>query len=286
MRDIRIAVAVADSEMGRPLKNLERMIPFVREAKKKGAKIICFPEMNISGYSSEKIAGKMAQTIPGPISQRLLEMARDEGMVILAGLAEKDPAGRLFASHLVAEPNGMLGVYRKIQIAPPERAVFSSGRQIPLFKAAGLTFGIQLCYDAHFPELSTKMAEKGADLIFIPHASPRGTEEEKRNSWMRHLPARAFDNSVFIVAFNQTGEYKKGVRFPGVALFIGPSGNVIKEYTGGHERLIVADLKESDLSAVRNSPMRYFLPNRNKRLQSFPVKETRPKHPMRRHGAY
>jgi predicted amidohydrolase len=262
MKDIRIAVAVADSEMGRPLKNLERMIPFVRAAKQKGAKIICFPEMNISGYSSEKIAGKMAQTIPGPISQHLLEMAQNEGMVILAGLAEKDAAGRLFASHLVAKPDGMAGVYRKIQIAPPERAVFSAGRKIPLFKTDGLTFGIQLCYDAHFPELSTKMAEKGADLIFIPHASPRGTEEEKRNSWMRHLPARAFDNSVFIVAFNQTGEYKKGVRFPGVAIIIGPSGNVIKEYTGGHERLIVVDLKESELSAVRNSPMRYFLPNR------------------------
>ncbi len=70
--------------------------------------------------------------------------------------------------------------------------------------------GIQLCYDAHFPELSTRMAVNGADIIFMPHASPRGTPSQKLTSWLRHLTARAFDNGVFIVACNQNGDNQKG----------------------------------------------------------------------------
>ena len=189
-------------------------------------------------------------------------MAQNEGIAILAGLAEKDEKGRIFVSHIVAKPGGEAELYRKIYIAPPERAIFSAGQNIPIFKMPGLKFGVQLCYDAHFPELSTKMAEKGADVIFIPHASPRGTEQEKYRSWMRHLPARAFDNGVFIVAVNQAGEYAKGVRFPGIVIIIGPSGYVIKKEISGRQKVVMADLKAKDLLAVRNSPMRYFLPDR------------------------
>ena len=54
---------------------------------------------------------------------------------------------------------------------------------VPLFDVHGITLGIQLCYDAHFPELSTRMALDGADVIFMPHASPRGTPSKKLDSW-------------------------------------------------------------------------------------------------------
>jgi N-carbamoylputrescine amidase len=106
------------------------------------------------------------------------------------------------------------------------------------------------------------MAVNGADLIFIPHASPRGTPEEKFTSWMRHLTARAFDNSLFIVACNQTGENGKGLHFPGIAVIIGPLGDVIEKKLSHRESLVVADLKSEDLDRVRGHRMRYFLPNR------------------------
>ena len=262
MKDIRIALAPAASKKGAVLENLERMAPFVKGARNHGAKIICFPELNISGYSLEKDMAKAARPVPGDISRKLVDMARNHGVAILAGLAEKDRQGRIFASHLAAGPDGFLGVYRKTHIAPPERGTFSPGRKTPVFETSGVAFGMQLCYDAHFPDLSTKMAEKGADIIFIPHASPRGDEEEKRRSWMRHLPARAFDNGVFVAAVNASGEYKKGVRFPGIVLVIGPSGRVVETRAAGPRGLVLADLKESDLNAVRNSPMAYFLPHR------------------------
>ena len=79
---------------------------------------------------------------------------------------------------------------------------------------------------------------------------------------MRHLPARAYDNSLFIVACNQTGNNGKGLNFPGLAVIIGPSGEIIEKDTGGGEALVVADLSSGELKRVRNHPMRYFLANR------------------------
>ncbi|VEN72901.1 Nitrilase/cyanide hydratase and apolipoprotein N-acyltransferase [Candidatus Desulfarcum epimagneticum] len=264
MKDIRIALAPVASKKGAVLENIERMDPLVKGAGDSGAKIICFPELSVSGYSLGKDMAEAARPVPGDVSQRLADMARRRGVAILAGLAEKGSQGRIFASHLAACPDGSLGVYRKTHIAPPERGVFSPGRKVPVFETSGVAFGIQLCYDAHFPGLSTQMAEKGVDVIFMPHASPRGDEKEKRRSWMRHLPARAFDNAVFVAAVNASGEYKKGVRFPGIALVIGPSGRALETRAAEPKGLVVADLKAKDLRAVRNSPMAYFLPHRRK----------------------
>jgi N-carbamoylputrescine amidase len=181
-------------------------------------------------------------------------------------MAEKGENDRTFASHLVVTPENISGIYRKIHIAPPERNLFTPGNSVPLFEVNGVKLGIQLCYDAHFPELSTRMAVDGADIIFMPHASPRGTPMEKLTSWLRHLTARAFDNSVFIVACNQVGENQNGLVFPGLAVVVGPSGKILGKETIGSEGMLVADLKSDDLSAVRDHRMHYFLPNRRPEL--------------------
>jgi N-carbamoylputrescine amidase len=270
MKNIRIAVVISNSPVGKIRHNIDALAGRVKEAKKKDAAIICFPEMNITGYSTRKKIVDSAQLIPGSVTGELAELAEKENITILAGLAEKDEKGRIYAGHLVVTPQGLSGVYRKLHIAPPEQRIFSPGRNIPLFEAHGVRFGIQLCYDAHFPELSTRMALNGADIIFFPHASPRGTPEEKYSSWLRHLTARAYDNGLFVVACNQTGENKKGLNFPGIALVIDPSGNVIAKDVSGKENMIVVDLKAGDLAKVRNHKMRYFLPNRRSDLFNLP----------------
>jgi N-carbamoylputrescine amidase len=266
MRDIRIAAVIFNSVVGQVQQNLDRMLPWIKKAKTEGADLICFPELNVSGYSTDPVIKDSAESIPGPISRQLEQMARTDQIVILAGLAEKDENGRFFASHLIARPKGIGGLYRKLHIAPPEEAVFSQGKQVPLFNIPGVNLGVQLCYDAHFPELATRMAVDGADVIFMPHASPRGTAQEKLDSWMRHLTARAFDNGVFIVACNQVGENQKGLDFPGLAVVVGPSGNILTEKTTGREGMLISDLKAEELSAVRDHKMRYFLPNRRPEL--------------------
>lgn len=262
MNTIRIATVIFHSPRNQVLENLERMDGWTAAAKRSGAALVCFPELNITGYGVDSGIREAAEPLSGEVGHRLGAMAERHQTVILAGLVEKGEDGRIFASHLVAAPQGPLGVYRKLHIAPPEKNTFDAGEGFRVFEAFGTRFGIQLCYDAHFPELSTRMALDGADVIFMPHASPRGTSEGKRDSWMRHLPARAFDNGVFVVACNQAGDNGAGLTFPGLALVIGPDGRAIATDVGGREALLVADLDLGRLAAVRSHPMRYFLPNR------------------------
>jgi predicted amidohydrolase len=262
MKDIRIAAVITNSPLGEIRRNLDAVCQWVRMAKAGGAGIVCFPEMNVTGYSSQNPVRDFAQPIPGPVSEELALISAREKMVVLAGMAEKDRHGEIFASHVVLLPGQTPKIYRKLHIAPPEEQVFSSGNHVPLFYACGVTFGIQLCYDAHFPELTTCMAANGADLVFMPHASPRGVALQKHTSWLRHLPARAFDNSLFVVACNQSGENGAGLDFPGNGVVFDPSGKILATALGGGETILFADLKAADLERVRNHRMRYFFPNR------------------------
>jgi len=266
MKDIRIASVTCNAPVGKTRQNIYRMAAWIEAAKKQNATLICFPEMNVTGYTTTADIRKVAEPVPGPATRELSVLAADEQMVILAGLAETDKKGRIFASHLVVRPDGDIGVYRKLHIAPPEKPMFAPGNAIPLFDVQGVRFGIQLCYDAHFPELSTHMAKNGAELIFLPHASPRGTPEEKYRSWQRHLPARAYDNSLFVMACNQVGDNGKGLHFPGVTMLLGPSGNIINKTISAGECLMVAELKAAELFRVRNNKMHFFLPNRRPEL--------------------
>ncbi len=189
-------------------------------------------------------------------------MARKFGLLILAGLAEKAEENQYFISHFAAGPRGMIGAYRKIHLGPPEEGVFQAGSECPVFPFAGVRFGIELCFDAHFPELSTLLALNGAEVIFIPHASPRESPEEKKARWLRYLPARAYDNSVFLVACNLLGESESGLTFSGTGLILGPKGEVLAESREGREEVIVAELKSDSLCRVRENSKGFFLRRR------------------------
>ena len=262
MRDIKVSIAVFNASVGHTRENLDRAVDCIKQAAAARAEVICFPEMSVTGYSNHPDIALQAEPIPGPSINKLVALSNKENILILAGLAEKRENGCVYASHAVIAPNGLLGVYRKLHIAPTEQDMYTAGQEIPLFGYQGLTFGIQLCYDAHFPELSTHMATQGAEVIFVPHASPRGLAIDKHHSWMRHLPARAYDNSLFVIACNQTGDNHKGLHFPGNAVVIGPSGHILKEWTTGEEALHFFDLKADELQRVRDNRMHFFLPNR------------------------
>jgi len=269
MRDIRIAAAVTRCPVNHSEQNLERMVRWIKAASSRGADVICFPELNVTGYWNHKNMKRTASPIPGAVSKALVEMASREKITVLAGMAETAEGDCIYASHLVVKPDGTIGVYRKLHIAPPEKPFLKPADTIPMFDLNGVRFGIQLCYDAHFPELTTTMALYGADLVFIPHASPRGTPEEKFTSWSRHLPARAFDNGLYVITCNQTGDNGKELHFPGVAMIIGPSGEILDKDITGQEGLLVADLTGEVLARTRNHKMRYFLPNRREDLYPY-----------------
>lgn len=262
MEDLRVALAITHNPVGAMADNLASIDHWAKVAQTAGAQLICFPELNLTGYTTKYPIETTALPFSDPSVQQLPAIAQDTGLAILAGFAEKDQTGAIYATHLVATPNGQCDSYRKVHLSPPELDHFSPGNSVPLFTFKGVNFGIQLCYDTHFPELSTQMALAGADVIFMPHASPRVTPEEKFQSWMRHLPARAFDNSVYVLACNQTGENGLGLHFSGLAVAINPSGQIMDKDLSGEPGLLIVDLKSRHLKYVREHRMRYFLPSR------------------------
>lgn len=266
MDDIRIAAVIFNAPLGEVEENLSRTVALVQEAAREGAALICFPEMALTGYCSDERVKPYALLSSDPVLNQLNDLSCSLNITILTGLAEKDDLDHIYASQFVFTPGQSPMAYRKIHIAPPETAIYDAGQEIPVFTVQGFRFGIQLCYDAHFPFLSTRMAEQGVDAIFIPHASPRGTSEDKFLSWMRHIPARAFDNGVYVIVCNQCGDNKAGLNFPGLAFVTSPSGDVIEKNLSDSETILYADLKQEVLSHVRDHRMRYFLPNQRKDL--------------------
>ena len=262
MDDLRIAAVVCRCPVGQVAHNLERTRYWVKRAKAQDATLVCFPEMNLTGYSNRDEIRSQAISARGREIDWLIEVAGNHQIALLVGFAERAEDDSIYATHMVITPDNRTAIYRKIHLAPPETDHFSPGDTVPVFRWKGMRFGIQLCYDAHFPELSTRMAQAQVDAIFIPHASPRGQAATKHQSWMRHLPARAFDNGLFVVACNQIGDNQNGLTFPGNAVVFSPSGEIISTRLSGKSGMLIADLKAEQIRHVRSHRMRYFFPNR------------------------
>ena len=266
MKDLRLAVVCMQSDFGRIEKNIAKMESFVQKAAAQGASIICFPELSATGYTIKEDPQLHAESVPGPISDRIVKIAEENKLVIMAGMLEKGSADKPHISQIVAGPYGIIGMYQKTHLSPKEKEIYQPGQIIKTFTYDHINFGIQLCYETHFPELSTIMALQGAEIVFFLYASPYRTPQEKRDSWLRDLPARAFDNGIFIVACNQVGENGAGLLFPGVIIVLGPAGKILYQYTGNKEKMIIAGLKGSDLARIRTDTMRYFIRYRRPEL--------------------
>ena len=109
--------------------------------------------------------------------------------------------------------------------------------------------GIQTCWESHFPLITMEYAMKGVDLILMPHASGL-TGERRRDSWNRILPARAYDNTVFVAACNMTGDNGYGTVFGGGATVFDVRGvNIAEDYS--KECILTVDLDPTDMDRIR-----------------------------------
>ncbi|NDY71643.1 amidohydrolase [Desulfobacter hydrogenophilus] len=264
MQNIRVTLVIQNCPVNRFAHNFAQTVKQVSAAALQNCDFVVFPEMNLTGYAPANLSNAVA--LDSVWINKLNRLAQKHNIAILTGLVEKAAAGKIYATHLVIRPDQPVARYRKIHLSPFEAPYFSCGDDADVFKFKGVYFGIQLCYDAHFPELSTAMALKRADIIFFPHASPRGTPGEKSASWKRHLTARAFDNAVFVAAVNQVGENNAGLDFPGISMMIGPDGFLAGENIAYENKIKTHVLDMSLLEHIRTHKMRYFLPNRRGNL--------------------
>lgn len=268
MHDLKIAAIQMTSIVGDTEGNLASIDRLLGDAVRLGADIACFPELSVCGYNTAERDGQptngtrapQAVEIPGDVTEALISVGQRHGIWFLAGLLERDPSGIVYNTQLVISPSGIEGKYRKTHVPTTEIGTWRQGDDLPVFNHPKIRFGIEICYDTHFPEVSTALAEKGAELIFMPHAS--GGEEpaaDKQARWERYVPARAYDNTVFAAICNQVGDNGAGHDFQGVTFVCDPTGKVMsRSENGSDEEIVIAELLTSSLDQARQVPETFF----------------------------
>lgn len=268
MQDVTIAAIQMTSLVGDIEGNLGSIDRLLGDAVGQGADIVCFPELSVCGYNTSERSGDPANgtripptvEIPSETTDALEAIGKRHGIWFLVGLLERDSSGIVYNTQLVISPDGIEGKYRKTHVPTTEIGTWRHGDDLPIFNHPKIRFGIEICYDTHFPEVSAALAENGAELIFMPHAS--GGKEpaaDKQARWERYVPARAYDNTVFAAICNQVGDNQADHSFEGVTFVCDPVGKLMAQSTdGGNEAIVIAQLNASTLEDARHVPETFF----------------------------
>src|ERR1700722_3684072 len=155
--------------------NLDKAVEKVREAARKGAKIVCLQELFTSLYfcdTEDYEHFKLAEAVPGPSTERLGKLAAELNIVIIASLFEKRAQGLYHNTTAVLDADGSyLGKYRKMHI-PDDPAYYEKFYFTPgdlgykVFKTKYATIGVLICWDQWYPEAARTTALMGAEVLF------------------------------------------------------------------------------------------------------------------------
>ncbi len=267
MNYLRVGAVSFKADFGDLEGNLSRIENWVSRLSGQGANLIGFPEMSICGYDNRESIFSLLQPIPGSATVKLLEIASKYRVLVIAGLCTANGMGQHRISQLAISAHGILAMQHKLHLSPKEAKVFTPGDEIAVFDYLGWRIGMQLCYDTHFPEVSTVQALHGAHLSFMSFASAReDSQQAYYERLMRYLPARAYDNSFYVVACNLAGLGGNEQKFPGGSLAFSPKGELIAKSIDGAENYVLVDLSMQSIERLRNRPKAHFISQRNSKL--------------------
>ena len=266
--------------------NLQTSEARIREAVASGAGLVLLQELHTSLYFCQRedpALFDLAEPIPGPTTDRLGELARELGVVIVASLFEKRSAGLYHNTAAVLEKDGTLaGRYRKMHIPDDpgyyEKFYFTPGDLgfQPIDTSVG-RLGVLVCWDQWFPEAARLMALAGADLLLYPTAigwdenDPDDEQQRQLEAWQLSQRAHAVANGLPVLACNRTGietdpENGNRIRFWGNSFVAGPQGEVIASAPADEEHLLIVNI---DLD--RSEDVRRIWPYlRDRRIDAYP----------------
>jgi N-carbamoylputrescine amidase len=261
-----------------PDANLDKAADRVREAAREGANVVCLPELFRAQYfcQREDIAlFDLAEPIPGPSTDRLSAIAREEKVVVIASLFERRAAGLYHNTAAVIQQDGTLaGLYRKMHIPDDplyyEKFYFTPGDLG--FKAFDTAFGkvgTLVCWDQWYPEGARITALQGANVLFYPTAigwHPAEKEEfgtAQYEAWQTIQRAHAIANGVFVGAVNRVGHEQGDVRgnrvegpgldFWGGSFIADPFGRIIAKASHDKEEILIGEVDIRSLEDVRRN---------------------------------
>lgn len=250
----KIATVSMESDPRNKGANLAKMKAFACDAARQGADLVLFPEESLTGVGTEgmymvcgedkRYVHEVAERVPdGPSTQELMGLARDEGIYICWGMAERD-ADRFDVTYntmVLVGPEGYVGKYRKVHLPLCERLLHYPGRDgYKVFDTSIGKVGVEICYDICFPEVARSLALQGAQVILSQTGWPNLTRKEDDPD---HLVvdifhrARANENMVVVVSSNLSGE-----GFNGCSAIYGPTAGQVFASTGPDESMVVADV--------------------------------------------
>jgi predicted amidohydrolase len=261
MESLGIATAQFEHRSGNKQHNLSAIRRLAEQAAAAGARAVAFHECSITGYTFARHLSReqmlaLAEPIPeGESIQALIRMAQDTNVTVLAGLFEKDAQDRLFKAYVCVNRDGLVAKYRKLH--PFINPHLLPGNEYVVFDLEGWKCGILVCYDNNVIENVRATTLLGAQIIFMPHVTmctpstrpgagfvdPRLWENRaedptslrlefdgmKGRAWlMKWLPARAYDNGVYVVFSNPIGMDDDQLK-NGSSMILDPFGDVIAE---------------------------------------------------------
>jgi len=238
-------------------KMVEQQVKLIGQAAEQGAQITCLQELATGPYFcqvEDKSWYSLAEPVPdGPTVQRMQEVARETGMVLIVPVYEEESPGFLYNCAAVIDSDGTyLGKYRKTHIPHSdnflEKYYFRPGNLgYPTFDTSVGRIGVYICYDRHFPEGARALGLNGAEIVFIPSA----TAGHSRVLWDVEQRFHAIANGYFVGTINRVGtSIKPDVHFYGHSYFCNPSGEVLAQ-ADDQEAVIVTDLDLDQLSETR-----------------------------------
>ncbi|RZN73739.1 MAG: carbon-nitrogen hydrolase family protein [Candidatus Methanolliviera hydrocarbonicum] len=186
--------------------------------------VTCFPECFALGRISVDILQYLNRV--SDEREKIVDTVKNTGKTVILPLIEKHPImkNRFYNTTYVIHNEDVIGTYRRVVIHPMEKPFVQAGNKFPVFKIGGVAFGILVCFEIAFPELSRIIALKGASVIFAPASSP----EEADYLWKTRLRGRAVDNQLFMVGVNRWGDIGNEI-YLGKSLVISPSGRIVHE---------------------------------------------------------
>ncbi|HEY4181810.1 MAG TPA: nitrilase-related carbon-nitrogen hydrolase [Kofleriaceae bacterium] len=240
---------------------LEKHLPMIHDAGKKGVQILCMQEIFNGPYfcpGQDKRWYDAAEPVPGPTVEKLAPIAAKYQMAMVIPLYEREQAGVYYNTAAIVDADGSyLGKYRKTHIPQTsgfwEKFYFKPGNLgYPVFKTRYATIGAYICYDRHFPEGARALGLAGAEIVYNPSATVAGLSE---HLWKLEQPAHAVANGYYVGAINRVGTeapWNLG-EFYGQSYFVNPRGQMLAVGSRDKDELVVAELDLDLIEEVRRT---------------------------------
>jgi predicted amidohydrolase len=244
-KNFTVALAQLNSDVGNSAANLDRAIEYIARAAEAKADFVLFPELYLEGYRADERFSLIAETIPGPATERLTMAARKYGIYIIMGMGRREDhfPYLVYNSLCFIGPDGLVdeGYYDKIHLGTfhpyIEGVYFAPGRRVPTFDTRFGRVSVQICYDVWYPELTRSYALKGSIANLVISAGPSGFTQ----GWTTMLQGRSMENLMPSVYCNVVG-WQKDFSFFGGSKITSPLGKVTTEAKFDEEDFVVGEV--------------------------------------------